>query len=154
MTEADHESPAAHRDARAAALASLPHGPSFRFVDEVTELEPGRRATGRFRVRGDESILEGHFPGHPLVPGVILIEALAQLAGVVVQTDPDSAPLSDLRLAAVRSAKIRGSAVPGETLEIEARLAGRLGGLAQVAGTVRVGDRLVLEAQLTLSGRD
>lgn len=103
-------------------------------------------------MRGDEAFLSGHFPDHPLVPGVILLEALAQLGGVVAQSDPARHPLADLRLAAVRGAKITGSAVPGESLTIRAEVAGRLGGLVQVQGEVRVEDRVILTAQVTLSG--
>lgn len=86
------------------------------------------------------------------MPGVILIEALAQLGGVVAQSDPGTPPLADLKLTAVRGAKIMGSAGPGEILTIRAEVAGRMGGLVQVQGEVRVGDRMLLTAQVTLSG--
>ena len=135
-----------------AALAALPHGPSFRFVDELTSLEPGQHGEGRYTVRGDEAFLTGHFPGNPLMPGVILIEALAQLGGVVAQSDPNLPPLADVKLTAVRGAKIMGSAVPGEILTIRAEVAGRMGGLVQVQGEVRAGARMLLTAQVTLSG--
>lgn len=135
-----------------AALRSLPHGPSFRFVDELVSLVPGKEAAGIYQVRGDEAFLEGHFPGHPMMPGVILIEAIAQLGGVVAQTDPEQEPMSDLRLTGVRAAKILGAAVPGETLEISAKVEGRLGGLVQIDGEVRVGDRALASARITLSG--
>ena len=135
-----------------AALAALPHGPSFRFVDDLISLEPGQRGEGRYSIRGDEAFLTGHFPGNPLMPGVILIEALAQLGGVVAQSDPTLPPLADLKLTAVRGAKIMDSAVPGEILTIRAEVAGRMGGLVQVQGEVRAGDRVLLTAQVTLSG--
>ncbi len=134
------------------ALDALPHGPSFRFVDELVCLIPGQRGEGRYTVRGDEAFLTGHFPGNALLPGVILIEALAQLGGVVAQSDPALAPLVDLKLTAVRGAKITGSAVPGETLALLAEVAGRMGHLVQVQGEVRVGEQVVLTAQITLSG--
>ncbi len=133
-------------------LAALPHGPAFRFLDELTGLDPGRSGQASYRVRGDEAFLAGHFPGHPLMPGVILIEALAQLGGVVAQSDPAIPPLENLKLSAVRGAKIIGSAVPGEILTIHAEVDGRMDGLVQVHGTVTVGDRPVLTAQVTLSG--
>ena len=133
------------------ALDSLPHGAAFRFVDEVTQLEPGRSAAGRYRVRGDEAFLEGHFPGSPLMPGVIMIEALAQLGGIVAQSDPGIPPAAGLLLTAVRQAKITGSAVPGEFLELSAAVIGRLGALIQVEGTIHCGGRQLLSAQITLS---
>lgn len=75
------------------ALAALPHGPEFRFLDRLLTLEPGRCGTVEFARRGDEGFLRGHFPGEPLLPGVLLIEAAAQLAGVVAQSDPAHPPL-------------------------------------------------------------
>lgn len=134
------------------ALQFLPHGPAFRFVDELTALEPGRSGEARYTVRGDEAFLNGHFPGNPLLPGVILIEALAQLGGVVAQSDPAVPPLPDLRLAAVRDAKITGSAAPGETLWLRAAVDGRLGGLVQISGEIFVEGRTILRARVTLGG--
>ena len=135
-------------------LASLPHGPAFRFVDELVSLDPGRSGAGRYRVRGDETFLPGHFPGAPIMPGVILIEAVAQLAGVVAQCDPAIPALEHLRLAAVRAAKITGTAVPGETLELSAEITGRLGPLVQASGTVSAAGRTLLTTQVTLSGTE
>ena len=134
------------------ALSHLPHGPEFRFVDRLLTLEPGRKGTGEYRVRGDEPFLRGHFPGHPLMPGVLLIEAAAQLAGTVAQCDPAIPPLANLKLTAVRGAKILGSARPGETLHLQAEVAGRMGNLVQAQARVSVQDQVILEASLTLSG--
>jgi 3-hydroxyacyl-[acyl-carrier-protein] dehydratase len=134
------------------ALARLPHGREFRFLDRLLALEGGRHGVGEYRVRGDEPFLPGHFPGDPLMPGVLLIEAAAQLAGVVAQSDPALPPLRGLKLTAVHGARITGSACPGETLRIEAAVAGRLGGLVTADATVHVGARVVLTARLTLAG--
>lgn len=136
----------------AAALRSLPHGPEFRFVDRLLSLTPGREGVGEYRVRGDEPFLRGHFPDRPLFPGVLLVEAGAQLAGIVAQTDPEIGPLEDLKLTAIRAAKITGSARPGETLRITARIAGRLGPLIQAETTITLGSRPLLSATLALSG--
>ena len=135
-------------------LAALPHGPEFRFVDGLDSLEPGKSATGHYLVRGDEPFLAGHFPGNPLMPGVVLIEAIAQLGGVVAQSDPMIPPLKNLLLTGVRAAKILGAAVPGEMLTLKAEVEGRLGGMIQVSGEVSVGDRPLATAKIMLSGQE
>ena len=139
-------------DPLAKALQLLPHGPEFRFIDRLLALDPGQHGVGEYTVRGDEPFLRSHFPGQPLMPGVLLIEAAAQLAGTVAQSDPHLAPLSGLKLAALRGAKILGAPRPGEVIRVEARIAGRLGNLVQAQASARVGERLVLQADLTLSG--
>jgi 3-hydroxyacyl-[acyl-carrier-protein] dehydratase len=136
------------------ALAALPHGPEFRFLDRLSALDPGKSGAGEYAVRGDEPFLRGHFPSHPLMPGVLLVEAAAQLAGVVAQSDPGRAPLVGLKLTAVRAAKILGSARPGELMRIEARVTGRLGNLVQAQAAVSVGAQTVLQVDLTLSGEE
>jgi 3-hydroxymyristoyl/3-hydroxydecanoyl-(acyl carrier protein) dehydratase len=103
-------------------------------------------------VRGDESFLAGHFPSRPIWPGVLLIEAAAQLAGIVAQSDPERAPLEDLKLTAIRAAKILGTACPGETIDLEAEILGRMGHLVHARATARVCERVVLTVELTLSG--
>lgn len=130
----------------------LPHGPEFRFVDKLTALAPGKSASATYTLRGDEHFLRGHFPDNPIIPGVVLIEAAAQLGGIVAQTDPEIPPMADLRLTAVRNAKILGSAQPGETLTIHATLDARLGNLAQVTATITSHETPILKTQLTLSG--
>jgi 3-hydroxyacyl-[acyl-carrier-protein] dehydratase len=137
-----------------AALLALPHGSEFRFIDALDALVPGQSGVARYLLRGDEAFLAGHFPGAPLMPGVLLIEAIAQLGGVIAQTDPAIPPLRDLRLAAVHSAKITGSAVPGETLLLRASVLGRMGALVQIEGEARVGSKRVLSTRLTLAGLD
>ncbi len=135
------------------ALKHLPHGPEFRFIDKIVSLAPGKEGVGEYRVRGDESFLRGHFPGDPILPGVLLIEAAAQLAGVVAQSDPAIAPLAGLKLTALRSVKILGAARPGDVVRLQASVIGRLGNLIQVQASGRVGDALILTAELTLSGK-
>jgi 3-hydroxyacyl-[acyl-carrier-protein] dehydratase len=133
-------------------LASLPHGPEFRFVDRLIELKPGKAGIGEYKVRGDELFLRGHFPGQPLFPGVLLVEAAAQLAGTVAQCDPVIPRLPGLKLTALRSVKITGTAKPGEVIRLEARITGRLANLIQAEASGKVNGVVVLEAQLTLSG--
>lgn len=134
------------------ALTQLPHGPEFRFVERLTALEPGKSGDGEYRIRGDEPFLRGHFPGEPMFPGVLLLEAVAQLAGVVAQTDPDQPPLPGLKLTALRAAKILGTGRPGETVQLRAEITGRLANLIQASGTASVNGKLVLQADVVLSG--
>jgi 3-hydroxyacyl-[acyl-carrier-protein] dehydratase len=134
------------------ALKLLPHGAEFRFVDKLVNLDPGRSGEGEYTVRGDELFLRGHFPGQPIFPGVLLVEATAQLAGVVAQSDPKIPPLAGLKLTALRNVKILGTAKPGETILLEAKITGRLGNLVQVQATARVVSEIIMTVELTLSG--
>src|SRR5581483_4714138 len=134
------------------ALRRLPHGPEFRFVDRLTALDGGRSGEGEYKIRGDEPFLRGHFPANPMFPGVLLVEAAAQLAGVVAQSDHAVPPLENLKLTALRNVKILGASKPGDLLRLEARIVGRLGNLVQAQATVRTAQQVVLTADLALSG--
>jgi 3-hydroxyacyl-[acyl-carrier-protein] dehydratase len=139
-------------DLKTKALASLPHGAEFRFVDRLLNLEPGKSGVGEYLVRGDEPFLRGHFPGQPLFPGVLLVEAVAQLAGTVAQSDPQIAPMPGLKLTALRAVKILGTAAPGQTIRLDTEVTGRLGNLIQARGSASVNGTVVLQAELTLAG--
>ena len=134
------------------ALARLPHGPEFRFIDRLVSLEPGRMGVGEYAVRGDEPFLRGHFPGQPLFPGVLLVEAAAQLAGVVAQSDPALRALPGLKLTALRGVKLFGSARIGEVIRLEARVTARLANLVQAEATAVVNGQMVMQGSLALSG--
>ncbi len=134
-------------------LQKLPHGREFCFIDSIVSLEHGKSAEGKYMVKGDEAFLKGHFPELPIMPGVILVESVAQLAGVAVQSDLHSAPLADLRLCAMKNVKIKGTATPGEVMFISAEVTGRLGSLVQARGAVYVNEEMILTAELTLGGR-
>src|SRR6266478_5201292 len=130
------------------ALESLPHGAEFRFIDRLLTLDPGMAGAGEYRVRGDEPFLRGHFPNQPLMPGVLLLEAAAQLAGTVAQSDPQIPPLPGLKLTALRAVKIFGTARPGDVIRLEAVISGRLGNLVQARATATVAGTPVLLAEL------
>ena len=135
------------------ALSALPHGPEFRFIDELTELVPGISAKAVWKLKGGEEFLRGHFPGAPLLPGVLMIEALAQLGGILVQTRPGEAPLKNLRLTAVRQVKILGSITPGQSLHLSGSLQGMLDTLGQVIGEIRDdAGNVILTGSVTLAG--
>jgi 3-hydroxymyristoyl/3-hydroxydecanoyl-(acyl carrier protein) dehydratase len=135
------------------ALSFLPHGPEFRFLDRVTQLDPGKEGRGEYTLLANETFLRGHFPGAPLMPGVLVVEACAQLAGVVAQSDPTREPLRDLKLTALRSIKIQGAVLPGETLQLEACVTGRMAGLVQASVSAHIADRAILYGEVTLSGQ-
>jgi len=134
------------------ALKSLPHGPEFRFLDQLTTLDPGKSGSGEYTVRGDEPFLRGHFPGQPIFPGVLLVEAAAQLAGTVAQSDPQIHPLAGLKLTAMRGIKILGTARPGEVIQLDAKILNRLGNLIQAQVLAKVNSETVMQGELTLSG--
>jgi len=135
------------------ALSSLPHGSEFRFIDELVELTPGVSAKAVWKLKGGEEFLRGHFPGAPLMPGVLMIEALAQLGGILIQTRPGEAPLKNLRLTAVRQIKILGSITPGQSLHLSGALQGMLGNLGQVSGEIcDDAGNVILTGAVTLAG--
>ena len=134
------------------ALAFLPHGLEFRFIDRLLQLEPGRKGIGEYQVRGDEPFLRGHFPGEPLFPGVLLVEGGAQLAGTVAQSDPSIQPLPSLKLTAISKIKILGSARPGEVIRFEADITGRIANLVHATVRAYVIDQRIMEGEIILSG--
>lgn len=108
----------------------LPHRPPFLLVDEVVELEPGQRARARWHLRGDEDFFAGHFPGRPTLPGVLMVESLAQVGAVAVLTDERFRGKLPL-FGGIDRARFRRQVVPGEVLDLEVEL----GRLSARAGT-------------------
>jgi 3-hydroxyacyl-[acyl-carrier-protein] dehydratase len=134
------------------ALEALPHGAEFRFLDRITCLAPGKSGKAEFILKGTENFLNGHFPNDPLMPGVLMIEATAQLAGAIAQSDPNFPLLQNLKLTAIRAAKIFGTARPSETIVYSVEIAARMGNLIQARGSATVNGKLVLETEVTLAG--
>jgi 3-hydroxyacyl-[acyl-carrier-protein] dehydratase len=125
----------------------LPHRPPFRFVDAVDELVPGQRVRARYRVTGDEAFLAGHFPGNPILPGVIQLEALAQAGAVALLSDERYAGSLPL-FGGVEDVRWRRLVRPGDELQLEVvmdRLSAR-GGWGQ--GTATVAGRAACKARL------
>jgi 3-hydroxyacyl-[acyl-carrier-protein] dehydratase len=130
-----------------ALVALLPHRPPFRFVDAVDALEPGVAVRGRYRVTGEEAFLAGHFPGNPVFPGVLQLEALAQTGAIAVLADDryaDKLPL----FGGVEKVRFRRLVRPGDELAMDVeleRLSAR-GGWGRGRATVE--DALACEARL------
>jgi 3-hydroxyacyl-[acyl-carrier-protein] dehydratase len=124
----------------------LPHRPPFIFVESVDKLEAGVLAHCSKTFRKSESFFEGHFPGNAMVPGVLLVEGMAQTAGIAV-----GGPDKFFLLSAIRSMKFLRPVRPEEPIGFSARKLGVVGGLVQCAVEARVGQHLVAEGQIILT---
>lgn len=133
-------------------LDGLPHGAEFRFLDELLSLEPGRHGTATYTIRPDAEFLKGHFPGRPCMPGLLLLEAAAQLAGVVAQSSTTEPAIERLLLAEVRGARFLGLALPGDRLLLEARIIRRFGDAVTATVQASIGTKPVLRGEVTLAG--
>jgi 3-hydroxyacyl-[acyl-carrier-protein] dehydratase len=125
----------------------LPHRPPFLFVTAVTAVDPGRSAEGRWELTGEEPFFSGHFPGRPTLPGVLMVESLAQLGGIAVLLDPRFAGKLPL-FGGIERARFRRQVVPGDTLELEVTLDRMSSRAGRGHGTASVGGQRACEADL------
>jgi len=126
-------------------LSRLPHGPSFRFVDRILEITPGTRVVALKNVTCGDPYLQDHFPGNPIMPGVLLIEAMAQTAGLLL---PEG---SSALLAQIKEARFRRAVIPGDQVRIEAERLGGLGELHRFTVRASVDGSPAAEAELVLA---
>jgi 3-hydroxyacyl-[acyl-carrier-protein] dehydratase len=127
-------------------LARLPHGAAFRFVSRVTEVKHGESAKGVWVVTGQEHFFSGHFPGRPVVPGVLLAEALAQISGL----SGDWGAGADVRLAHV-DVRFDQAVVPPAEIVLESRFTREMGTLRQYEVSASVGGVIVARGTVALS---
>jgi 3-hydroxyacyl-[acyl-carrier-protein] dehydratase len=124
----------------------LPHREPFVFIDAVVALEPGQSAVCTKRFAASEPFFRGHFPGNPLVPGVILTEAAAQTAGIAA-----GKPGKIYHLSAIRQMKFIRPVGPGSEIEFTASKTGGMGGLLQFQVSARVGGEVMAEGIIILN---
>ncbi len=125
----------------------LPHREPFLLVDELTELVPGERVAGYWTLTGSEWFFPGHFPGRPTLPGVLMVEALAQLGACAVLADERHRSKLPL-FGGADKVKFRRQVEPGDRLDLEVTM-DRLGSRAgRGSGVARVGDEVAAQASL------
>ena len=131
-------------------VRQIPTHYPFVLVDRVVEHDPAGRLVAIKNVTGSEEFFEGHFPGAPVMPGVLLMEGLAQAAGIWLLNDADDPGRLEVHVVGIDEAKFRRPAVPGDQLRLEITVLKRRGPLCRVRGEVRSGENRVAEANLLL----
>jgi beta-hydroxyacyl-ACP dehydratase FabZ len=127
-------------------LSILPHRYPFLLVDRIVALEPEKRITGLKNVTVNEPFFEGHFPGAPVMPGVLIIESMAQVAGVLIYRDLPEKEKKLIYFTGIENAKFRRPVTPGDQLLIEMELLVRRNNFGKMAGTAKVEGKLAAEA--------
>jgi 3-hydroxyacyl-[acyl-carrier-protein] dehydratase len=128
----------------------LPHREPFLLIDEVLELEPGERVVARKRVREDEWYLRGHFPGRPVMPGVLIVEAMAQTGAVAVLSEEENRGRIAL-FAGIDDTRFKRIVQPGDELELECTLEQVRGPVGKGKARATVGGELAARGTLTFA---
>lgn len=131
-------------------LRILPHRYPFLLVDRILEVDAGKRAVAVKNVTINEPFFVGHFPDHPIMPGVLIIEMMAQTGGVMLLiSEANRGKLA--YLAGVEKARFRKPVLPGDTITAEVEMIKARGSVGWVKATARVGDKVVCEAELSFA---
>ena len=124
----------------------LPHRPPFLLVDRIIELEPDKRIVGIKNVTVNEPFFVGHFPGYPVMPGVLIVEAMAQTGGILVMRNVPGASQRLVLFASIEAAKFRRPVRPGDQLRMEIEMLSRKTTFARMKGKAYVEGELACEA--------
>jgi beta-hydroxyacyl-ACP dehydratase FabZ len=129
----------------------LPHRFPFLLVDRILEWEDGKRIVGIKNVTGNEDFFSGHFPGDPVMPGVLIIEAMAQVGGVLILKSIPEREKKLVYFMAIENAKFRTPVVPGDTLRLELEVQRLRKRFCKMRGNAFVGEKLAAEATILSS---
>ncbi len=134
-------------------LERLPHAFPFRMIDRILEIEKGRRAIGLKNVSIDEPYFLGHFPKEPILPAVLIVEAMAQTGGLAFHSSFENEEQGIPVLARIEEFRLKRSVIPGDQLFIEAEVLHTFSDLAKVKVLARVEGEIVAEGTLILAKR-
>lgn len=126
----------------------LPHRYPFLFVDRVTNIVPGKKIIAIKNVSVNEEVFQGHFPGHPILPGVIIVEAMAQAGGIVTMLNNKDGKEKVAYFMSIDKAKFRAPVLPGDQMRFEVEVVKNKGRIGVCEGKTYVGEKLVCEAEL------
>ncbi len=126
----------------------LPHRYPFLLVDRIIEIEPGVKAVGIKNVTINEGFFQGHFPGSPIMPGVLTIEAMAQVAGILAFRSGATVG-QPVYFVSIEKAKFRRPIVPGDQIRLEVKLIQQRGNVWRFSGKAMVGEKVASEAEFT-----
>ncbi|MEJ2039331.1 MAG: 3-hydroxyacyl-ACP dehydratase FabZ [Desulfosarcinaceae bacterium] len=130
-------------------MKNLPHRYPFLLVDRILELEPGKKIVGLKNVTMSEPYFQGHFPGTPIMPGVLIIEAMAQAGGVLaIKSLPQGSEGALMYFMGLEQVKFRRQVVPGDQLILELEILKQRAKIMKFSGTAKVDGQLAAEAQL------
>ena len=132
-------------------LENLPHAFPFRLIDRVLNIEKGKKAIALKNVSKDEPYFSGHFPKKPILPGVLILEAMAQTGGLAFESSFEKGEGGVPVLARVEEFRVKKRVVPGDQLIIEAEVLRIFSNLAKVKVLARVGEEAVAEGTLVLA---
>jgi UDP-3-O-[3-hydroxymyristoyl] N-acetylglucosamine deacetylase/3-hydroxyacyl-[acyl-carrier-protein] dehydratase len=132
-------------------LETLPHRYPFLLVDRVVEMEEGKRVVGIKNVTISEPFFQGHFPGHPVMPGVLIVEAMGQVGGLLLMSLVDDSESKVVYFTGLDNVRFRHPVRPGDQLVCEVELVRRRGTHCKMRGVARVGETVVAEADLMAS---